>query len=245
MRCAGILSACLGLSLVLAARTAIARCDPTTDPDKSDIGNARAAVAANCECAGAASHGAYVSCAAQQIDATLVNHRCRGRAKKCAAQSACGKPGKGTCCRTKNGKSKCTVTTGASCTKRGGAFGSCASCCDACPLPGSGPSCASIQCCLPTGTCTFDCQLVDLAACNAAGGFPQGPGTCGPGACDHTTTSTPPFACCLPDDQCIFADRCECDAAGGRYMFFQVCRPDTCVTTSSTTTSSTTTSTLP
>ena len=28
-----------------------AKCDPTTDPDKTDIANARAAVVANCYCA--------------------------------------------------------------------------------------------------------------------------------------------------------------------------------------------------
>ena len=39
---------------------------PTVEPDRSDVANARAAVAANCDCAGAASRGDYVRCAAQQ-----------------------------------------------------------------------------------------------------------------------------------------------------------------------------------
>src|SRR5262245_12071740 len=78
-----------------------ATCDPTTDPDKTDIANARLAVAQNCDCAGSTSHGAYVSCAAQHADAVLVNKSCAGFVKKCAAHSTCGKrAGAVTCCFT-------------------------------------------------------------------------------------------------------------------------------------------------
>src|SRR5881628_406531 len=87
-----------------------AACDPSTDPDKSDIANARAAVAANCDCAGATTHGAYVSCAAQQANATLQNPSCRGAVERCAAKSTCGKPGFVTCCRTSaSGRKRCSI----------------------------------------------------------------------------------------------------------------------------------------
>jgi len=133
--------------LVLAALGALlistgpgqAACDPSSDPDKSDIANARAAVAANCDCIGAASRGAYVRCAVEQADATLQNPTCRGAVERCAARSTCGKPGFVTCCQTTSaGLPKCKVTRDAEhCTQRAG----CTSCCDACPAPGSGPSC--------------------------------------------------------------------------------------------------------
>src|SRR5437773_6341851 len=74
-----------------------AECDPTTDPDKSDIANARAAVAANCDCAGATTHGAYVLCASQQANTVLVNEGCAGFVRRCAIHSTCGKPGAVTC----------------------------------------------------------------------------------------------------------------------------------------------------
>src|SRR5947207_12615042 len=78
-----------------------ATCDPSTDPDKSDIANARAAVAANCDCAGATSHGDYVSCAVQQANTVLINKDCARAVKKCASHSICGKPaGAVTCCIT-------------------------------------------------------------------------------------------------------------------------------------------------
>src|SRR5512147_2349233 len=45
------------LTMVVGAIPAQATCDPSTDPDRTDIANARAAIAANCDCAGAPSHG--------------------------------------------------------------------------------------------------------------------------------------------------------------------------------------------
>ena len=122
-----------------------ATCDPTADPDKSDIANARAAVAANCDCAGATSHGAYVSCAAQQANTVLVNKSCAGSVKKCASHSTCGKPGTVTCCLTTTKGTKCKVKKDAAhCTAKQGTVGTCASCCDACPAPGSGPTCPTM-----------------------------------------------------------------------------------------------------
>ena len=127
----------LGLVFVLAtSRQALAKCDPTTEPDATDVANARAAVAANCDCAGAANHGDYVSCAAEQANANLQNNSCRGLVKKCAAKSTCGKPGFVTCCVTKNDKTKCKTKSseeGCVAPPNGTAcVGHYTSCCDAC-----------------------------------------------------------------------------------------------------------------
>jgi hypothetical protein len=68
--------AALLIALVTSVAPGHAACDPSTDPDASDIANARGAVAANCDCAGATSHRAYVKCAAQQANAVLANPDC-------------------------------------------------------------------------------------------------------------------------------------------------------------------------
>src|SRR5712692_4482939 len=129
------------LAVLVSAVPSHAKCDPSTDPDKSDIANARAAVAANCDCAGATSHGAYVSCAAQQAHAVLTNESCARFVKRCAAHSTCGNPGAVTCCRTTGkGTTKCSIkSSSAKCAApRGGSacVGQVASCCDACTAGG-------------------------------------------------------------------------------------------------------------
>src|SRR6266436_4419571 len=101
------------LALLVRAVPSYAKCDPTTDPDKTDIANARAAVAANCLCGTATSHGAYVSCAAEQANSVLAYKSCAGFVKKCASRSTCGKPGFVTCCRTNSkGVTRCSVKSG-------------------------------------------------------------------------------------------------------------------------------------
>jgi hypothetical protein len=193
-------SAGLGLCLVLAAASvARATCDPTTDPDKTDIANARAAVAANCDCAGATSAGAYKSCAAQQADTTLVNKTCARVVKRCAARSTCGRPSAVTCCVTKTTGTKCKIKRDAAhCTAPAGAtacVGSYASCCDAC----SAGSCATA-----TTTTTSSTTTTTTTTPRPCGGNPQYPscnGTCDPGmGCAY---SQPLGACrCVPDDTC-------------------------------------------
>ena len=130
-------------SVVLATPRAYAKCDPTTDPDKTDIANARTAVATNCTCdpTGAVNHGQYVKCATEQAKATLVNQSCKGQVVRCAARSTCGKPGFVTCCRTNSkGVTKCsTKSSGDRCNppKGGTACASThSSCCDACTASG-------------------------------------------------------------------------------------------------------------
>lgn len=137
----------LGL-LVTTARAGFAKCDPSVEPDMSDVANARVAVAAACDCASATSHGAYVKCAATTANATLVNKSCASAIKKCAGKSTCGKPTAVTCCRTNSkGKTSCSIkSTAVKCTApKGGSacVGSFQSCCDACTTTGCATSTTS------------------------------------------------------------------------------------------------------
>jgi len=142
----------IGTALVILLSTvrAIGACDPTTDPDKADVANARAAIEASCGCATAATHGAYVRCAAHQANATLTNKRCAGAVRTCAARSTCGRRGRATCCRTTAaGRTSCSLkSTAARCVApKGGraCVGTFSSCCDACGTSG---------CVVPTTTST-------------------------------------------------------------------------------------------
>lgn len=134
------LVAALALSLLaFTPQRGEAKCDPA-GADAADVAAARAAVAANCDCAGAANHGAFVSCAAEQAKG-LANKSCRGAVVSCAAKSTCGKPGFVTCCRTKaSGVTKCSTKSKADRCKppKGGSacVGTLASCCDACTSSG-------------------------------------------------------------------------------------------------------------
>lgn len=129
------------LPLLAGAQPGLARCDPTTEPDRGDVANARAAVATACDCAGAASHRDYVTCAAEEARSTLVNKGCAGVVKRCASKSTCGKPGYVACCRTRSsGKTSCSLKQGAArcvAPKGGSACASAVpSCCDACGAGG-------------------------------------------------------------------------------------------------------------
>src|SRR6266436_1268471 len=129
------------LALLVRAVPSYAKCDPTTDPDKSDIASARAEVAANCPCTGpTVTHGAYVRCAAQQANASLANPSCARAVEKCAAKSTCGKPDAVTCCVTRTGSTKCKIKRDAAhCTAPNGStacVGPYTSCCDACTSSG-------------------------------------------------------------------------------------------------------------
>jgi hypothetical protein len=261
------LVAALGcLVVILSAARALARCEPTADPDRSDVAAARAAVAANCTCEAVATHRAYVQCALDQVDAVLVNRDCRQHVRKCVSKSTCGRPGAVTCCREKAGRTKCKIARNANaCEGKKGTPGSCSSCCDACPPPGSGASCPATTttsattssttletstvtsttttvtsdlpdyCCLRSVTCgPFDtCQEMTYSECVAAGGVPglSGKSCDSPAPCEHTVSSVPPFACCVAD-QCIMTGSCECESFyGGTWMFFRICEPGLCTTT--------------
>ena len=68
----------IAVLVLLSGTRVLAACDPSTDPDESDVANARVAVATQCACATSPTHGAYVSCAVQQANLTLVNKSCAG-----------------------------------------------------------------------------------------------------------------------------------------------------------------------
>jgi hypothetical protein len=139
-----LVSTLLAFALSASAGRAVAGCGDNVG-DAEAVAAARAQVAADCDCAGTPSHGAYVSCAAgvanerANAEPPLLPKYCKGAVKKCAARSTCGKPGFVACCRTSSsGKTKCSTKRdaehciapagGAACTSDP-AF---SSCCDAC-----------------------------------------------------------------------------------------------------------------
>jgi hypothetical protein len=129
------------LPLLVGARLGLATCDPSVEPDRSDVANARAAVATVCDCGGAAAHRDYVRCAADKAAATLVNKGCTGVVERCASKSTCGKPGYIACCRTpRSGKTSCALKrTATRCVALNGGnacVGAVSSCCDACDAGG-------------------------------------------------------------------------------------------------------------
>lgn len=149
--------ACVGLGLASGMPAqAEARCGDAPG-DAAAVAAARAEVDTVCDCAGAATHGAYVSCAAGVVNARaqadLLPRNCKGQVKRCAARSTCGKPGFVACCRTSaRGKTRCsTKATAALCTAppHGGTAcaGTASSCCDACTESGcaSSPSGAFVM----------------------------------------------------------------------------------------------------
>jgi hypothetical protein len=89
---------------------------------------ARTAADAACPCASFSTHGAYVSCVADKVNALSsgtnpsLPKNCKGAVKKCAAHSSCGKSGFVTCCfqTTKGPKCKVVNATTNTCAARGG-----------------------------------------------------------------------------------------------------------------------------
>src|SRR5213593_1334765 len=94
------LTGVLGLSLLLgAAGTGWAGGCGSTPTDEQAVIDARAAAEDQCHCATATDHGDYVSCVAgvakarSETDPPQLPKYCKGKVKKCAAKSTCGKPG--------------------------------------------------------------------------------------------------------------------------------------------------------
>jgi len=143
----------VGAFVLGAAQGSFAKCgdDPT---DAGKVLAAREAAATTCPCSSFTNHGLYVKCvkgvAADQTNPpTSLPVQCKSAVTKCAAHSVCGKPGfvtccittpKGTKCKSKKDEAHCTAKGG---TVTGSATTGCSSCCDACPAPGTGPSCVS------------------------------------------------------------------------------------------------------
>jgi len=149
----------LGAWLLLASvPAAFANC-AADDPDGSKTLAARQQVATDCTCdhssPATVNHGQYVHCAAgvaktrsslDASDPSFLPRTCKGAVKKCAAHSTCGRPGAVTCCLTNatTSATSCKIkSTAQHCLDKQGTPGTCSSCCDACPPPGSGPSCAA------------------------------------------------------------------------------------------------------
>ena len=164
--------------LVAASSVGFAKCDPSTDPDKTDVANARAAVETNCDCIGAPSRKEYVRCAKQQADAVLVNKSCTSSVKRCAERSSCGKVGFQTCCRTANGRTKCSVKIIGTCTApKGGSAcaGLSSSCCDACTAGGCATPTTTSTTTTTTSSVTSTSVLPPCTALNQPCGPPCGP----------------------------------------------------------------------
>ena len=162
-------SAVLGAALLAATvQLGFAKCGDEPG-DAAAVQNARTQVASQCDCANAPDHGTYVRCAADiastdagldPMDPNFLPSNCKGKVKKCAAKSTCGKLGFVTCCVTKNGAPVCKTKKDAEhCTAKSGTVGSCRSCCDSCGcaqcfepclVPGSACSSGS-SCC--SGIC--------------------------------------------------------------------------------------------
>src|SRR5262245_37215795 len=126
----------IALSLVLAlARAGYAGCGK--DPgDNQKVIDARTAAEQTCgPCSAATNHGTYVSCVAgvanTRANDGLLPQNCKGKVKKCAAKSNCGKPGFVTCCITNNNNvTKCKLkSTAQKCFDKGGSVQSNPSCC--------------------------------------------------------------------------------------------------------------------
>ena len=112
-----VLTGVLALSVFFGlARAGHAGCGK--DPgDNQKVIDARAAAEAQCHCATATNHGTYVSCVAgvanDRVKAGQLPANCKGKVKKCAAKSTCGKPGFGTCCVTTANGPKCKLKSSA------------------------------------------------------------------------------------------------------------------------------------
>lgn len=157
----------------------------------------RAEIDAQCDCAGARKHGAYVKCAATMAKTAVrsgtLSKACKGAVKRCAAQSTCGRPGFVTCCRTNaQGVQKCSIKRSAAACKppKGGTacVGDRPSCCDAC----GGATC-------PPPATTTSTTLRPTTTTRVPGGNPSAP----------TTSTTLPQPQCLVDADCQGANLCD------------------------------------
>jgi plastocyanin len=116
--------------------------------DAEAVTAARAQVDAQCPCASARSHGAYVRCSARvlsgAVKAGTLPAACKVGIRQCVARSTCGRSGFVTCCRTgAAGRTTCNIKRSAAACKgpKGGSAcaGTQASCCDACTTTGCAP----------------------------------------------------------------------------------------------------------
>jgi hypothetical protein len=117
------------------------RCPCLENLSYPSMKQARAEIAATCDCAGATRHGDYVRCVStvlkRRVKAGELLRECARVIRRCEARSTCGRAGTVTCCRTSRNGTLCSVKRdAASCTAPHGGeahLGNTPSCCDACP----------------------------------------------------------------------------------------------------------------
>jgi len=179
-RVIAVLSA-LVLSLVLLFPFSVFAACGDDPGDAVKVAAARAQVEQDCHCATAANHGDFVRCAAdvarQRARDRTLPPACKGRVKKCAARSTCGKPGFVTCCRTDAlGATKCATRSDASrCVAPAGGsacVGHYSSCCDACTTGG----CTNTT--TTTSTTHTTTTTVPPTTCHRAAASGECTGTC-------------------------------------------------------------------
>ena len=150
-------TATTALAATTTSTTLLTVLPPTACPNAQAAAAIEAAVEAQCNCLGAANHGAFVRCATRlaraAVKAGTLSKDCKRAVKDCAARSTCGKPGFVTCCFANPGTctnglcqdgvtacttaancpsvTKCHIKSNAgACSTAGGSPGS-GSCCDA------------------------------------------------------------------------------------------------------------------
>ncbi|MEW6273106.1 MAG: hypothetical protein AB1689_27835 [Thermodesulfobacteriota bacterium] len=253
---AGSAAVVLGVLLGVGAPTAAnAGCDPS-GADAADVGAARAAIAAACDCNAAVNHGSYVRCAREVAKATLANQSCLGAVARCAARSTCGRPGAVACCQTAaSGVTRASIKAKADACRapRGGS--ACVS-----PFASACDACAATGCAVPTPTATpaptptpgcgngivdpgEDC---DGPTCAVTVDGEEVQSTCGPPGTLHACECRryecgglclvgPPFEflCggCVPD-LCWAGDYCLPEFRDNPYCVYGSCIPGTCETPS-------------
>ena len=144
--------------VLLLAATAIwtGKAFPRIDPaERALVAATRAGAEAQCDCASASTHRAYLRCvshAMKALAAGQLSKRGMHAAMRCAQRSSCGRAGKATCCMTDaQGHMQCAITTAAKCVAPPGSttcVTSFASLCDAIDQ-GCRQAAHDINCCLP------------------------------------------------------------------------------------------------
>jgi len=88
-------------AMLLSVSTAPARAAEPSDCEAFRCDSKVADALANCPCPDSKNHGSYVSCVARAMNKLAkdgdIPKNCKGKIKRCAARSICGKPGFVTC----------------------------------------------------------------------------------------------------------------------------------------------------
>src|SRR5436190_13629021 len=260
--------------VLLLAATAIwtGKAFPRIDPaERALVAATRAGAEAQCDCASASTHRAYLRCvshAMKALAAGQLSKRGMHAAMRCAQRSSCGRAGKATCCMTDaQGHMQCAITTAAKCVAPPGSttcVTSFASLCDAIDQ-GCRQAAHDINCCLPPSSSAggaFVCEPQKPSECAAESGIDMGgDGSCVPDPCVGvsttttvvgTTTTTTVASLCGngiidPGEQCDPPWSRTCPARG-RGHIYRECQDDcTCPANAVTTTTivGTTSTTIP